>query len=241
MSTGKTDEPVRDRAPLTLGAEARLSLRDHVRQQLRMAIISGRFAPGERLNERALADELDVSTTPLKEALRQLESEGLVEVISRKGLIVRFDETFAEEMILARAALESPIAALAAKRVDEPGRDRLRATVRLMEDATLAADITRLITLNETFHGDIHTISGSVHLTRMVVQQQFYDDSARRVIHRNKGESDQALEEHRSICEAIVEGDAERASASMSTHVLRSGRLYLTSVFGTKGDSFGIL
>ncbi len=216
-------------------AAARGSLRDHVRQSLRMAIIAGRFAPGTRLNERALAEDLGVSTTPLKEALRQLEAEGLIEVEPRKGLVVRFDKAFAQEMILARAALEAPIAALCAERIDAEGRDRLNATVRLMQEATAATDVERLIVLNEAFHGEIHRISGSRHLVRMVAQQQFYDDSARRVIHRQAADSARALDEHRAICEAILAGDAATASDAMHSHVRRSGDLYMTSVFTEKG------
>ncbi|WP_210527321.1 GntR family transcriptional regulator [Rubellimicrobium arenae] len=220
------------RSSLAIAPEARQSLRGHVHQQLRMAIISGRLPSGQRLNERLLAEEMEISTTPLKEALRQLEAEGLVEVLPRRGVVVRFDASFAEEMILARAALESPIAALAAERVDDDGRARLGATVQLMREATEAADIARLILLNETFHGAIHAASGSRHLTRMVAQQQFYDGSARRVIHRDAGESRLAFEEHKGIAEAIIAGQPQEASARMSAHVLRSGRLYLTAVFG---------
>lgn len=220
-----------DRPSLALDANARLSLRDHVRQQLRMAIISGRFAPGERLNERTLAEELGVSTTPLKEALRQLDGEGLIETLPRRGLIVRFDADFAEEMIHARSALESALAAMAAQRADDEVRRNLRAIVGLMAEATEKGDVTELINLNETFHAEIHSASRSRHIARLAAQQQLYDDTARRVIHRNAGESRSALEEHTAIYEAIAAGDAEAASQRMSKHVLRSGRLYLSAVF----------
>ena len=92
------------------------NLRDHVHHNLRDAILAGRFRSGERLNERDLARELGVSTTPLKEALRQLEAEGLVRTEARRGVYVTFGPQQAEEMTLARAALESMIARLAAKR-----------------------------------------------------------------------------------------------------------------------------
>ena len=218
-----------------LDSTARVSLRDHVRQALRMAVIAGRFPAGARLNERVLAEELGVSTTPLKEALRQLESEGLIEVEPRKGLIVRFDAKFAHEMILARAALEAPIASLCAERIDDEGREKLAATVRLMDEATAAKDIEGLIVLNEAFHGEIHRISGSRHLVRMVAQQQFYDESARRVIHRQAADSAKALAEHRAICEAIAAGDAAAVADLMHHHVRRSGELYMNSVFTAKG------
>ena len=83
----------------------------------------------------------------------------------------------------------------------------------------------------------IHKASRSRHIARLVGQQQFYDDSARRVIHRRDDESRTAFAEHKAICEAIVAGDAARAAAAMSAHVLRSGRLYLSVVFGREGTS----
>lgn len=225
------------RPRMAIVPSARLALRDHVRQQLRSAIISGAFAAGERLNERALAEELEVSTTPLKEALRQLEAEGLIEVQSRRGVVVRYDQAFAEEMILARASLESPLAALAARRADAAAIGRLEATVAAMDAATLRADVAELILLNESFHGEIHTAAQSIHLVRLVAQQQFYDDGARRVIHRDSNDSRAALEEHGAICAAIVARDAERASALMGAHVMRSGRLFLSAVFGQEGNA----
>lgn len=235
MTDRATKEAERPR--LALVPTARMALRDHVRQQLRTAIISGSFAPFERLNERALAEELEVSTTPLKEALRQLEGEGLIEVLPRRGVVVRYDMNFAEEMILARAALESALAGLAARRADASATQRLRETVERMREATEEADIARLINLNETFHGEIHTAARSIHLTRLVAQQQFHDDSARRVIHKDASDSRAALKEHEDICAAIVEQNADRASDLMSAHVLRSGRLHLSAVFGKEGST----
>ncbi|SHI43693.1 GntR family transcriptional regulator [Wenxinia saemankumensis] len=219
-----------------LDASARMSLRDHVRNQLRMAIISGRFAPEEKLNERAIAEEFGVSTTPLKEAVRQLEVEGLIEILPRRGMVVRFDADYAEEMILARAALESPLAALAAQRADEASRGRMQDIVNRMRDATDRTDIAALIGLNETFHGEIHAAARSRHLARLAAMQQFYDDSARRVIHRNLEESRRAFEEHSGICGAIAAGDADRAAELMGRHVTRSGRLYLAAVFSSKQE-----
>jgi DNA-binding GntR family transcriptional regulator len=228
---GSAEEAVE--APLApLGAAARLSLRDHVRQALRLAIIGGRFRKGEKLNERKLAEDLAVSTTPLKEALRQLEAEGLIETLPRRGLIIRYDRAFAEEMILTRAVLESTIAALAAKRRTPEQATRLKAVVRLMGEATTNGEIVELIALNEQFHNEIHIASGSVHMARLVDQQRLYDDGARRIIHSDRSESATALAEHSDICDAIIAGDSARAETVMRKHVLRSGERYLKLAFG---------
>ncbi|WP_319518569.1 GntR family transcriptional regulator [uncultured Martelella sp.] len=226
-----TDERSEGTPLAPLHVDAHMNLRDHVHQSLRMAIISGRFEKGVRLNERRLAEDLGVSTTPVKEALRQLAAEGLIEVRPRRGLIVCFDRAFAEEMIMARAALESTIAALAAARITDAQRQKLREVVVDMEKATKGANADLLVELNTVFHNVIHDASRSVHMTHLVDLQMFYDKSARRVIHDDASERARALEEHRQIAAAIIDGDPEQAEQAMRNHVRRSGEHYMKTVF----------
>ena len=209
-----------------------LTVRDHVYRAIRSAILSGAFATGERLNERQLAEQFGVSTTPIKEALRQIEVEGLVETLPRRGIAIRFSMQWAEEMILARAALESMIARLAAKRTDKPSGAELLATVDLMKTATKSGDADQLIALNETFHDHIHRSSRCGYLAKLIERQQFYDASIRRIIHLDPTERQKALDEHASIADAIVAGDADLAERLMRNHVVRSGETYLSIVFG---------
>ncbi|MHA6731333.1 GntR family transcriptional regulator [Devosia sp. A369] len=208
-----------------------VTLRDHVHKALRMAILSGRYAPQERLNERQLAEELGVSTTPLKEALRQLETEGLITTLPRRGVVVLYSRVWAEEMILARAALESMIAHLAARRIDKPAAAEMAATVASMRVASAAADADRLVELNEIFHEQIHIASQCTYLARLIERQRFYDEGTRRIIHADPEERARALAEHGRIADAIVAGDSEVAERVMRDHVVRSGEHYLALVF----------
>ncbi|MBM6593149.1 GntR family transcriptional regulator [Microvirga pudoricolor] len=208
------------------------NLRDHVHHNLRDAIVAGRFQDGERLSERDLARELGVSTTPLKEALRQLESEGLVRTEARRGVYVTFGAQQAEEMSLARAALESMIARLAAKRAEPSDVERLRDLVRRMEGATAAGDITLLIDLNEAFHGHIHEASGCDYLCRLQAKQQMYNHTIRVGLLGEAEERGLALGEHRAIAEAIATGDQDAAERIMRDHVVRSGQRHVQTVFG---------
>lgn len=216
-----------------------VTLRDHVHKALRHAIISGRYPFEARLNERQIAEELGVSTTPLKEAMRQLESEGLVRTLPRRGVVVLYGRTWAEEMILARAALESMIARLAAQRINETGREVLRVSMAGMKDATAGDDPDRLIAFNEGFHDGIHKASECLYLGGLIDKQRLYDANARRVIHSDPEEKARALAEHTAIGQAILEGDADEAEREMRTHVMRSGELYIRLVFGN-GNSPGL-
>ena len=209
-----------------------ITLRDHVHKALRLAILSGRYPPQERLNERQLAEELGVSTTPLKEAMRLLESEGLIATLPRRGVIVLYSRTWAEEMILARAALESMIAHLAARRIDHAARQGLEQTMIAMAEATEELDPDRLIALNEQFHDEIHKASECLYLGKLIERQRFYDAGTRRIIHSDPEEKARALAEHNAIGQAIIERDVEGAERAMRDHVVRSGEHYIRLVFG---------
>src|SRR5690606_1301565 len=128
------------RSSLALSEAQKRSLRDHVHETLRMSIIAGQFAENERLNEREMATELGVSTTQLKEAFRRLEAEGLIVTQPRRGVRVRFGRAWAEEMNLARAALESTIEAVAAERITKEQKAALGAVIELMRVATDSDD-----------------------------------------------------------------------------------------------------
>lgn len=214
-----------------LGPLAVASLREHVHRALRQAILSGKFEAGSRMNERRLAEQLGVSTTPVKEALRQLEADGLVETKPRSGVIVKFDYAWAEEMILARAALESTIAQLAARRIADEEREGLAEILDAMKVATKTGGPEELIKLNEQFHDRIHAIARTQYLGQLTDRQQVYDTGARRVIHLDPKERQNALKEHVAIGEAIIARDANEAEAQMRQHVLRAGESYLNLVF----------
>lgn len=213
-----------------LAPEAMVSLRDHVHRALRMAILGGKYAPEELLNERQLAVQLGVSTTPVKEALRRLEAEGLVVTRPRRGVVSLFSSSWAEEMILARAALESMIARQAAGRITAAGVAMLEATVAEMRRAT-EDNSPDLIEFNETLHEQIHQISRCDYLGRLIERQRLYDDGIRRIIHSDSNERARALAEHSTVARLICEGNRDAAEKAMRDHVLRSGERYLELVF----------
>jgi DNA-binding GntR family transcriptional regulator len=120
--------------------------------------------------------------------------------------------------------------------MSEDSKPTLKATVGLMEAATVSGNADELIALNETFHDQIHRASRCQYLVRLIERQQFYDASIRRIIHSDPAEREKALHEHSAIAAAIIDGDAERAEKQMRDHVVRSGETYLSIVFGNKED-----
>lgn len=228
----RREEAATDATGLALSPIRRTSLRERVHATLRAAIISGKLPRDRRLNERALAAELAISTSPLKEALRQLEAEGLVRVVPRKGTFVTFNARQAREMSLARAALESIITRQAARHGTDAHFDALRATIEQMRVASADADADRLIALNERFHGTIHEASGCDYLCRLQKAQSTYDHATRVTVLTVPEIRRRSFHEHRAIMEAVTRRDADEAERLMRDHVIVAGQEHVALVFG---------
>ena len=214
-------------------------LRDHVQEALREAIISGRFRPGDKLNERLLAAELGVSTTPVKEALQRLQIDGLVRIEPRRGAYARFNAEQAEQMMLARAALEGMIAREAAQRASASDLAGIDGHIAEMGHATEAGAVEQLIVLNEKFHDAIQAASACAYLVSLLDGQRMYDRATRVALLGDPAERTRALHEHRAIARALADRDSDRAELAMREHIIRSGRQHVQTVFGrqTKGES----
>lgn len=209
------------------------SLREHVHERLRRLIIGGTFKEGERLHERDLADMLRISTTPVKDAFRMLESEGLVRIEARRGVFVLFGPRRAYEMALARAAIEGVIAAIAARRVDAVAEADLGRLVTAMEHATEHGNLEDIVALNERFHGSISAIANCEYLQSRLDSQRMYDHARRLAVLGDLEERRAGFREHNAVYRAISARDPDRAEREMRQHILRSARHFLNHVFQT--------
>lgn len=212
------------------------SLREHVHERLRQAIVAGRFRNGERLNERHLAETLGVSTTPVKDAIRRLESEGLVRTESRRGVFVEFSARQALEMALGRAALESVMTHIAANHIAAADIAELERLIEEMAHATQHSALEDIVTLNEAYHGAIHRISGCTYLERRLDGQRMYDHAQRIALLSEPSERQQGFEEHRSIFEALAGRDPALAEIRMRRHIVRSAKSHVRQVFGAQAE-----
>jgi DNA-binding GntR family transcriptional regulator len=212
------------------------SLREHVHERLRTLIVAGRFAEGGRLNEREVADMLGISVTPVKDALRMLEGEGLVRIEARRGVFVLFGPRRAYEMALARAAIEGVISAIAAQRIDETERASIARLVGEMEQATADGVLDEVVALNERFHGAISAVARCDYLQSRLESQRMYDHARRLAVLGDRQERQAGYDEHRAIFEAIAAREPHVAESRMRAHILRSARRFLHHVFGSGLD-----
>ncbi|OYU39691.1 MAG: GntR family transcriptional regulator [Pseudorhodobacter sp. PARRP1] len=147
------------------------TLREIVLDRMRNAILSGRFASGERLVERTLCDQLGVSRSVVREAIRYLEAEGLVEIMPNKGpMVARMDWAQAEQIYEIRQLLEQNAAAACAIKADASLKQKLTAATKAIEAASAAHENPALIAATTEFYELIFTAAGH-HIAWEVVQR----------------------------------------------------------------------
>jgi DNA-binding GntR family transcriptional regulator len=198
-------------------------LADRAYERLREAIVDGLLPSGAKLSERGLAAALGISAQPVREALRQLEAEGMVETRPRSGsFVASLDTARLVEMGRIRAALEGAAAGLAARRAKPADIAALQSRLAAMRAATVLGDPAVLRRANEGFHDTLHAIGGNGFLIRSLHALGAYDHVGRARALAAKDEPPQALDEHAAILDAIATGDTEAAEALMRAHTLRS-------------------
>ena len=227
-------EPGREGDALYDTAQVR-SLRDLAYEAIRDAILNGGLEPGERVKERDVAAQMNVSTTPVKEALRRLEQEGLVVAQPRRGAVVSsLARVPVHEIEEIRGLLESMAARLAADRMSEAEIGRLRALVAEMTELTLEMrePQTRLADVS-VFHQLIREGSRNDFIVRFVDSLTPFE-RVHRPEYLDPDEARRILGEHQGICEAIAAHDGLKAERLMAEH-FRINREYWREIESAKG------
>ena len=204
----------------TVNINEYLPLRDVVFQTLRRAILMGELEPGERLMELALTEKLGVSRTPVREAIRMLEKEGLVEMIPRKGAAVsRITEKDLQDVLEVRCALEELAVGLACERMTEDDIEKLEECTEGFSKKMSKTDVTELAEADVKFHDIIFLSTGNGGLIQMLnnLREQMYRC---RVEYLKDGSSaEQLLREHNEIIACLKEKNADAAKAAIREHI----------------------
>ena len=198
-------------------------LRDVVFETLRDAIITQVLKPGERLMEIQLADEMGVSRTPVREAIRKLELEGLVVMVPRKGAYVAgVSMKDIHEVYEVRSALEMLAVTLAAERITEEELDALERQVLREseeEDKPNKGDLDSIIYIDRSFHDIIYQAAHNQRLVQFINILQEQLQRFRAASLSTPGRSKTALEEHKKIVEALSERNGELAAQLAREHI----------------------
>lgn len=203
---------------------ARLTLATATLQALRDRILRGGLAVGEPLRQDALAEELGVSRIPVREALRQLEAEGLVTFSPHRGAVVSsFSADEIEELFELRALVESDLLARAVPRLTAPDLERAAEALEAYGAAVARQEVGSYGALNWQFHSTLYAAAGRPVTMGVVERLNVHADRYMRMqLTLTHGES-RADQEHRAILRACKAGDADRASRALATHVLGAG------------------
>jgi len=197
------------------GGASYVSKTDMVAALIRELIITGELTTGEQLRQRDLAQRFGVSQTPVREALRRLESEGLVIGDNHRGfMVVESDEGSSEENFQIRAALESLGASLAAAKIDEPGVKRLEELNAQMQAAV--EDDARYAELNREFHMTVYEYAHSPLLMSLMRLLWASLHGGPRVL-RTHADS---VRQHQEILDALRAGDAAAAGSLTHRHIM---------------------
>lgn len=195
-------------------------LREIVFEEIREMILKGEFEPGTRLMEIELAEELGVSRTPVREAIRKLEREGLVVIEARRGAYVSeisLKDTI--DILELRSTLEGLAAELAAQRMTQQEKDRLYLIEKEFDDAVKEKDVKKMIECDTKFHHTIFEGSGNGRLIKMVESLQELVLRFRYIYYKDFKRAEEMPSEHMNIYNSIVSGDPERAREYAYNHI----------------------
>lgn len=200
-----------------------LSLSVEVANIIKERILKGEYHIGEKLIENQVADELKVSRTPIREALRQLEKEGLVESVPNRGsFVLGLTKRDIEDIYAVRAAVEILAADWAVNRITEEELAGLREVFDLMDFYSKKQNSEKVLELNKEFHRIIYHASGSRFLSQLLKSYQEYVEETRKATVYCSENLPVILEEHRGILEAICERNARLARERLSIHLANS-------------------
>ena len=196
-----------------------ISLAEQVFDRLETEILSGKYQPGDILTELKLVNDLGVSRTPIREALRRLEQEHIIEITPKGILVIGVSQKDLADILAIRMRIEGMAAAEAAKNITDEQLAELRETVELQEFYVPKHDADRINTMDSKFHQLIYRFSGSIALydTLMPLHKKVLKYRLASV--ENDVRSSHSSQEHRAIFEAIAEHDAELAEKYMVEHI----------------------
>jgi len=209
----------------------RKSLGQHVFENLKHAIIHGDILAGDRLVESRIADALNISRTPVREAIHKLEREGLLRKLPKGGfIVVNLTREDIEETFGIRSVLESYAARLAAEKHRKEELEPLEQKIQEFELCLKKGQVDELPRINTEFHNLFYALSRSPRLIKMIndLSDQIY--RFRKIILRMNNMARTSNEDHRRMLEAIKKRDTKKVERLVREHILRGQKTVLKAL-----------
>nr|WP_280634484.1 GntR family transcriptional regulator [Clostridium aminobutyricum] len=193
---------------------------DDIVDILRDRILKGEYVIGEKIIENQIAAELCVSRTPIRDAFRQLEYEGLIDYIPHRGSFAKgFTRQDMEDIYSVRKALEQLAVEWAIERIDDAEIEKLQEQMELMEFYTKRKDCEKVMDINVAFHEIIYSAARSRFLAQILKSYQDYVQQARRATVSDEENLPVIAAEHKDILQAIMLKDVEEARNRIGIHL----------------------
>jgi DNA-binding GntR family transcriptional regulator len=206
-------------------------LRELVCENLRDAINKGVLSPGERLMEIQIAEEMGVSRTPVREAIRKLELEGFVVMIPRRGTYVaNISIKDINEVYEIRTALDILAGGLAAERINDEEIEEMRQLLVLTEKYIDEKNLNKIIEIDSKFHDVLYTASRNERLVNIINNLREQITSIRGQSMNYPGRLADTLNEHREIVESIAARDIDRAQEAVRVHLENAEQTLLQAI-----------
>ncbi len=206
-------------------------LRDQVYALVRELILSGSIRPGEGIDEKLIASQLKISRTPVREAVKKLSDEHLVDVVAQSGTHAsKIDRHEVKQAFLIRRALETESAAQAANRMNDHHADILADILLRHARAIERKRYSEAISHDDQFHRYIAEISDLPRLWRSIEISKAQLDRCRHLMLPRSGEGEATLEQHREIIRALNSKDIERSRQAMAAHLEASYNNAMTAI-----------
>ena len=207
-----------------------VSLADQVFDKLENDIIVGVYARGEVLTELKLVEQLGVSRTPIREALRRLEQERLIADSGKGSIVLGITEDDLLDIMNIRESVEGLAAYYAAVNIDDEARAELQHIVDLQDFYFTKGDLDRLRKVDDEFHDAVCRLSGRTVIKDTLIPLHRKTRRYRRVAMDDPDRVPKTLKEHRAIAEAIIAGNAELAQQLTTQHIANAKEHMLGSV-----------
>ena len=199
-----------------------VSLADCVFERLENDILGGKYAYGEVLTEARLCEEMGVSRTPIREAIRRLEQENILRE-SGKGMVVQgITQDDIKDILEIRARIEGIAARRAAEHMTQEQKQALKQAVDLQEFFVSRADAEHIQWQDHEFHEMVYAGCGSVTLQSTLVPLHRKAQKFRRASVEKVARAQESVAEHRRICNAILAGDGKAAEMAMNDHIMHA-------------------
>ena len=206
-------------------------LRDVVFNTLRQAIIKGDLKPGERLLEIQLADKLGVSRTPVREAIRKLELEGLVTMVPRRGTtVLGITKKHLKDVLEIRSALEELALELACRRITTEQYEELVRLEALLEEKQDSDNAFELSDIDEKFHEQIYQATNNPRLIQLLanLREQMY--RFRLEYMKAKDKRPRLIQEHQQIIKALKNKDSKAGRKAIYDHIVNQANAILSTL-----------